>query len=326
LAKAARPADSHTCKLVKSEPYYSHMFRQAALPVGLLAVVYSLLLAAPGNAQFPPIPKGCSPPSGLLDLRDPSVPKVTIEHVDFDGPIHLPDSALAQAIADLNDQDWNARKPDWVDWFVEVGLKGAWQDRGYYKVQVAAEAHSLGGDAKGEKFLVTAHVTEGLQYHLGDLQFVNARPGESLHVSESQLRTAFPLREGELFNVGLVREGIEELTNLYVSQGYIDITATPEVKTDDKLQRASLVFDLDEQRQFRVGTLQIVGLDPSLEGSLRAAIRPGEIFSGHAIDDFLSQYQLPRPPGASLDVRRDARAGLVDLMLDFRPCPPVNSR
>lgn len=302
------------------------MCRQAVLPLCLLAVIYGLVLAAPSDAQFPPIPKGCSPPSGLLDLRDRSVPKVTIEHVDFEGPIHLPDSAVAQAIAEINDNDVSAGRRGWVDEFAEAGLKGAWQDRGYYRVNVAAEARSLGGDSSEERFLVTAHVTEGLQYHLGDLQFVNARPGEVTHFSEGQLRATFPIREGEVFGIGLVRKGIEELTKLYVSEGYVDFTATPEVQIDDKLQRISMVLDLDEQKQYRVGTLEIIGLDPNLEARLRAAIRPGELYNGHAIDDFIRQNELRRLRDNSLDVRRDVRVGIVNLTFDFRPCPPLNSR
>jgi hypothetical protein len=53
---------------------------------------------------------------------------------------------------------------------------------------------------------------EGLQYHLDDLRFANARPGDVTVFSESELRNVFPLREGELFNVALIRKGIEELT------------------------------------------------------------------------------------------------------------------
>jgi hypothetical protein len=43
-------------------------------------------------------------------------------------------------------------------------LRGAWQNLGYFRVKVSAEARSLGSDSNEERFLVTAHVDEGLQY------------------------------------------------------------------------------------------------------------------------------------------------------------------
>jgi outer membrane protein assembly factor BamA len=254
---------------------------RAVLPLGLLAVIYSLPFAASSYAQLPQLPKRCSPPPtevpGSVASSDAPQRRVIIEGVIFDAPTHLPDSVIAQAVAKANGNDWTTGNARWVDEFAEIGLSGAWQDRGYNHVQVAAEAKSIGGDSSEETFLVIAHVAEGLQYHLGDLQFVSVGPSEVPHFSESELRSVFPLREGELFNASLIRQGIEELTKLYWAQGYLDFTATPKIMTDENLQRVSLVFDLDEQKQFRVGSFEIVGLDPGLEARLRAVIRPGEM-------------------------------------------------
>jgi hypothetical protein len=302
------------------------MVRRAALPSGLLAVVYSLFFVVPTYAQLPQIPIGCSPPSGLLDLIDPSVPKVIVERVDFDGPIHLSDSVIRDAVAYLNDLDLSASHPGWIDQFTEIGLRGAWQDRGYFRAKVTAEAHSLGRDAGEERFLVTAHVAEGLQYHLGDLRFVDARPGDVRPFSDSKLRELFPLHEGEIFNVALVRKGLVELTKLYNSQGYADFVATPETQVDDNLQRISIVMHFDEGVQFRVRALDVVGVEPSLESRLRAIIRLDESYDPSSIDTFLRQNGLLRFPGEPLEATRNQAAGTVDLLFDFRPCPPINSR
>jgi hypothetical protein len=301
------------------------MPQKAALPLGLLAVICSLLLAAPSDAQFSQIPRGCPAPTSMLNLRNPSDPEVTLERVDFDGQIHLPDSAIAQAVAKVNDEHWDANNPGWVNWFTENGLWTAWQEHGYYKSKVTAEAHSLSRDASKEKFLVTAHVDEGLQYHLGDLQFVNDRPNEVTPFSDSQLRTAFPLHEGEVFNVLLVRRGIERLTKLYASQGYVDFTVTAATHIDDELQRISLVLDLDRQKQFRVGCLDISGLNPSVEARLRGVIALGEIYNPDVMNSFLKENQL-HPPDASFEIQRNQGAGTVDLIFDFRPCPPMSAR
>jgi len=312
------------------------MFRGAALLFSPLAVIYGLLLSAASYAQFPQIAKRCSPPSTLLRLstqtyadqtgqstdakHESSYPKVVIERIDFDGPMHLPDSVVAQVISDFNERQL-ATNLEWAAVLTEIGLRGAWQNRGYFRVKATMEAHSLGGNSNEERFLVTAHVDEGLQYHLGELRFVGGTA-----FPETQLREIFPLPEGDLFRVEPIRRGMEELTKLYGSQGYIDFTATPETEVDDWLQRISLVMRLDEQRQFRVGSFTILGLDPSVQTRLRWNIRPGEFFNYQAAADSFKWNKWLLPPYASLDdlqARRNTRTGIVDLVLDFRPCPPI---
>lgn len=313
---------------------------RATLPFGLLPVIYSLLFSTSSGAQVLQVPKRCTPPpvtdkvllrarsdQSTRDATSPSPPpeddgphrNVIIESIQFDGPIHLSDSDIARIISDANRGEWNANGSGWVDDLVQIGLRGAWQDRGYFKVKVNAEAHSLGGDSSVERFLVTAHVQEGLQYHLGDLRFV-----DGTGIPEAELRTVFPLHGGEIFNVSLIRAGIEALTKLYGSRGYIDFTAVPRTEVDDNLQRISLVMRLDEQKQFRIGKFEILGLTPNLEGRLSSIIRPGEIFDDQVVYDFFRTNKLALPSGVSfedMEALRNVKAGIVDLMFDFRPCP-----
>jgi len=307
------------------------MARRATLPVGLLAVICSLIYSAPGGAQSPPAPKRCSvaadaddnaPHGKRISAAEVDAPhrKVIIERIQFDGPIHLADTDIAQVIAETNQHDLDADGSGWVEELAEIGLRGAWQDHGYFRVKVTAEAQSLGGDSSEEHFLVKAHIDEGLQYHLGDLRFANAWSGDVMSFSESELRNAFPLREGELFNVALIRKGIEELTKLYNSQGYIDFTAVPDTDVDDQLQRISLAMGLDQQKQFRIRTVDAVGLKPGLEAILKSKLKPGEIFNPEVIEDFFEENKSILPADTSRDnfqVRRDVRVGTVDLFFNF---------
>ncbi len=200
-------------------------------------------------------------------------------------------------------------------------MRDAWQNRGYFKVYLTAEARSLGGNSTEERFLVTAHVEEGLQYHLRDIRF----RGDST-IPETELRAAIPIRNGDIFNVGLVRKGIGALTKLYNSHGYADFTTVPDTEIDDDLRPwISLMFVLDPEQQFRVGKVEIVGLAPKLEARLRGIARPGEIYNPEVIEDFLKENRQVLPSGLSLTddmhVFRNVKAGIVDLALDFRTCP-----
>jgi outer membrane protein assembly factor BamA len=321
------------------------MSTRSALSFGMLAVIYSLLFSSPDNAQIPEVPRRCSPPPALFPVNsrtlseptaekrsaatvDSSHRKITIDGITFDSPIHLPDSAVAQIVSHANASDWWTDSSDWIDELVEIGLRGAWQNQGYFRVKATAEAHPLGGDANYERFQVSAHVDEGLQYHLGDIR-LSAATGGSPSFLVGELRTAIPLRDGELFDVSKIREGIDKLMQFYGSQGYIDFTATPNIEIDDKLQRISLVMLLDEQKQFRVRHLEIAGREASTETRLRSIVRPGGIYNPQPVNDFLRNFFEENESVLPLDltvenvlqISRDVKMGTVDVAFDPRPCP-----
>ena len=78
---------------------------------------------------------------------------------------------------------------------------------------------------------------------------------------------------------------------------------------------------LDEQRQFRVGTVDIQGLDPVLEAKLRSLLVPGEVFNGPSIDTYFKENRPLIPRGMdNFEIRRNVRTGIVDLMFDPRLC------
>jgi hypothetical protein len=308
------------------------MARRVVLTIGLLAVMNALLICAPSRAQVQVVPQGCSSPSvpneqlranadekvENADGKDDASRKVIVERIEFDRPVHLSNSDVEQVIKTANESEWDADSLGWVDELAEIFLRGAWQDQGYFKIDLTARALSIGGDSNHERFLVAVHViNEGPQFHLGDIQFTGGTA-----ITEAELRQAFPLREGEFFNVARVREGLVVLTKLYGSLGYIDFTAVPETEIDENLQRISLVMRLDEQKQFRIGAVEIRGLDPSLEARLRSIIVPGEIVNMDPITAFLKENRSAQPPRGldNLGMRRDVRTGIVDVTFDPRSC------
>ena len=239
----------------------------------------------------------------------------------FDTPIHLPQSVVDQLIAHINEGDVSATDKNWLSEFLEFGVREAWQSRGYFRVVVDGKAEPLGGGPSEEHFRVLVHIDEGLQYHLGDIIFENAKS-----FSEGELRGLIPLQAGEIFDISKVMTGIEALTKKYGAIGYIDFTAVPETQIDDKLQRISLVLSLDEQKQYRIGVVNVTGLDAALEAVLRTELVAGEVFNPAVLLDFVKANRASLP--ASLhneglfEAKRSTRLGIVDLSFDFRPVSP----
>jgi Surface antigen variable number repeat len=294
-----------------------------AVPLGLLAVVCSILTPAPCPAQSPPPPKFCFPPP-IATVEEAPYRKVIVDHVEFDKPVRLSSAEIEPLIADANRIEYNAESDAWVDEFAEIELRGAWQNRGYFKIALSARAKSLGADSESERFVVLVHIeNEGPQYHVGIIQFAGGTAFQ-----EWELRNALPFHEGEIFDVESIRKAVEELTKLYGRQGYIDFTVVPDTVVDDNLQRISVVMRLNEQKQFRVGKVEIESLDTTLAARVRSLVIPGNIFDDRALVEFAKQNQMTLPPRFldRMEARRNVRVGIVDVSFDLRLCPDANPR
>jgi surface antigen-like variable number repeat protein len=308
------------------------MASRATLVLGLLAANCGLVASMPSWAQSSAVPPNCSSPAIVnvksqsnangkaqsSDGKEEAHRKVIIDRIEFDQPVQLSVSEVDQIIQDANEREMDADSLGWVDNLAEIQLRSAWQDQGYFKIAVDAHARSLGVDSDHERFLVAVHViNEGPQFHLGSLQFVGGTV-----FPDAELRQAFPMREGEIFSVKQVRAGIEALTKLYGAHGYIDFTAVPDTEVNNDLQRIDLVFQLDEQKQFHVGSFEITGLDPTLEARMRSVAVPGEAINMETITAFFKENHSVLPPRAldNLEIRRNVRIGIADLTFDARPC------
>ena len=303
----------------------------------LLSLVYGLFSSAPARAQLPERWKPCSPYPTLADeisdmraetraktqAKTPQ-PKIIIDDLKFEGAIHLPQEILSRLIAEIKNTEFEGGSR-WLSEMAEVPVTSAWQNQGYFTVQVTSESQVLSRDSASQHVSVTVHVKEGPQYRLGEItfRFAQDQSGVPAEFPREELRQQIPLREGDLFNVEKIREGLDALRLLYGSKGYIDFTSEPITRVDDA-QTISVTIVLSEEKQYRVGSIEILGLDPSLESRLRSLIRPGDIMNFGLIEKFYKENRSALPPGASTkddEFPRDVRTATVALRFDFRSCP-----
>lgn len=193
------------------------MARHVIPALGPLALICGLIWPAPTWAQSPPTNQSCYPPpasseklqrnaDGKEQNKDQNSDggssihrKVIVDRIDFDHPVHLSDSDVEQIIRTTNEMelDADADSRPWVDELTEVGLRNVWQDQGYFKILLTAQARPIGGDSEHERFVVAVHVeNEGPQFHLGEIRFTGDKG-----LPEAKLRQVIPLREGEIFSV-----------------------------------------------------------------------------------------------------------------------------
>jgi outer membrane protein assembly factor BamA len=307
----------------------------------LAGFVCALVCSPPVHAQLPPRLERCLPyPTYQREIKtmdeevaartgmNESRQRIIVDDVKFDGPIHVSDAVRQQVVSDLKQHHFNDNsdsKSAWLGEIQPVGLMGVWQDQGYFKVEATAKEEFIRNDSTGKHVRIIAHINEGPQFRLGDVQFRSSDPAEPLAFGPEELRRLIPMADGDIFSATKIREGLDALRHLYASHGYIDFVATPLTDIDDSRQRISLVMALEQQKQFRVASVEVYGLDQKMETLLKSKLKPGDVYNWQVVEDFLKQNASALPPHIShldIELHRDVRRGTVAFRFNiFQGCP-----
>ena len=292
----------------------------------------------------------CNTPNASCDGGIPfsrRTPRIYIDSLTFDGPIHLSAASLKQLLSTVKDNKFNSdfTSPEEI----EEWLRSPWRNEGYFKVEVSVKAAPVGGD--DGRYAITAHVDEGLQYRLGRIDFradsdpdsadygtpgkpLPRRRASSEDTPDSvelasrpvfpleELRNLIPLQEGDIFSAEKVREGLDALKRLYGAHGYIDFVAAPNTEIDDGQQTVSLLFYLAEEKQYRIGKIEVNGLDAKSESALIWKIKTGDVFNNEALQAFFEENQSNFPADSYWDptIVRHPKTGTVDVEFTFKSC------
>jgi outer membrane protein assembly factor BamA len=318
------------------------MWRRGYLLFTLACTVCVLLCSSPISAQISRRLDRCLPYPSLADEIDdmreevrakiaatagaPAAPRtVVIDDVKFDGPTHLPDATRERLVAELKLRTFEADS-GWLEEVQAVSIRSAWLDAGFFKVAPTATVQVISTDPAVQHVSLTVHLDEGLQYRLGDVGFRSSDPTSPLVFSNEELRKLLQMREGDLLSVDKIREALDAMKRLYGSHGFIDFVATPITYIDDERARVSLMIEVDQQKQFRVGKIEVFGLNPALEELLRSKLKPSDIFNNDLITNFLTENKSSLPPDVSsenIEFHRNVARGMVDLRFNFQTCPQL---
>jgi outer membrane protein assembly factor BamA len=250
--------------------------------------------------------------------------KINIMGVEFRGEDALPPDLQAKLTDNIQHSNISiaSAAPD-SDRFIELGevvVKGFLEDLGYLTATVDTTPYLVSSEETRRSYVVALTIETGPQYRLHRLNFEGFSAFEA-----SELRKQIDLSPGDLFNVSKVRGAMDSLTKLYSSRGYIDMTPEPVMKLDKEHQQIDLVLKLDEGKQYRLASFEVLGLGArEEEEALKSMFQSGEPFDQQRLRTLLSENKQLLPDGASPFYfpaeRRDTRNGTVDVVLDFRAC------
>ena len=163
--------------------------------------------------------------------------KFVLGDLKIEGDVHDRDGVRARILKEWKNREYDDGKK-LADEVMTGGIRKDFQERGYFKVLAHDPVSQPMGLSDGkQRILLLVSVEEGDQYRLGTLTIQNVPPDQALSISAATLRDQFHLRNGDLFNVTEIRDGMGRLKQLYGSRGYADVKAAPDTEVDKAARR-----------------------------------------------------------------------------------------
>jgi outer membrane protein insertion porin family len=225
-----------------------------------------------------------------------------------------------------------------LDEDMEVGIRGLYQDHGYFKVVVdvkdlmTVDENKSGiplpipviGSKHGKATNITISIEEGEQYRMGKLTFRSSDPDQGLIFKPDVLARVFPLKQGDIFDADKIRKSLDNYRKLYGEYGYIDFTAEPSFDVNDDAKVVNLTLAFDQQKQFFVRRIEFSGNTTTRDKVIRREILldEGQVFNNRYWElsllrlNQLGYFDTIKPENAEL--KRNVKAGTVDIKLKVK--------
>ena len=218
---------------------------------------------------------------------------------------------------------------------IEVGIRGIYQDNGYFKVLVKdpilenidTNGWRLGvpvvmGRSSGKAVNITIPIEEGNKYTMGTLRIASSDPDKALSLKVEALKGAFPLKQGDVFSTAKIRKALEDYTKIYGQYGFIDFVPTPETDIDEAAKKIDVTMKFDEGKQYYVRRIDFSGNTTTRDKVIRRQllIDEGQLFNKRAWElSVLRINQLDYfdklDPDKAVEIKRNQKQGTVDLLL-----------
>lgn len=254
--------------------------------------------------------------------------KISIESVEFRGNSQLSQATQDEIVHRLKSLSYD----DTADLKAQVDLevRNNLETRGYFEMEDTITITPVSAELE-DKYRVVADVRSGEIFRAGTIQMVNARGNEVLlGIAPSTLRELFSLREGDVFDVPAIRDGIQKMARAYGEQGYLDATIAPEFEVNDAEHTVALTLRIDEQVQYRIGGVEALGVDGEMKNEFQSTVKTGDVLNSRTFGAFLSKFVREHgdalPPEVSyrdVRMRHDVRARTVLIQVDFRSCEQI---
>ena len=287
------------------------------------ATILLLVWSSSARAQLPTRVENCFPVTTPVQETSEPLKAISFKNVKLKSSTPPPISEQ-EVLAEMQAAPAIENSADWPQDAVTL-IRQIFQHHGYFRATVDDPYVKRITDSETEEVVtITVHVDTGKQYLFDHIEFANAT-----EFDDERLRGFFPIGQGEILDTDKLSRGIEAMRRAYAERGFINFSELPGFTFDEVTSTISLKLNIDEGKQFRIGTFEIVGLAPAVAETLidSSELKPGSIFNTRSIEALFERNKSVFPAGAKpeSDTERkiDEQRSIVNLKIDLRRCPPT---
>ena len=244
-----------------------------------------------------------------------------VAKVAFTGVQKVGAAILQDAAQPLLGKDFDS---SFVNQFANRSIVRVYRQHGYLRARFGdSTVQPLKGEGPPNALLVTLPVTEGEQYRLKEIVW----SGESV-IPNADLVKSIRQAPGGVVDAIQLEQDVFALPMLYHDKGYLTANIVPEASLDDATHAAVYKIMIRQGDLFRMGKLEISGVDATHARSLLklCRLRTGDPFKKSELDAFVRQVLdvLSRLPlGSSVSPRLDPHydTKTVDVTVIITPGP-----
>jgi outer membrane protein insertion porin family len=244
---------------------------------------------------------------------------ILIHQVEFKGAAQVDAAALQVAAQPLIARDYEQSA---VAAFAESDLTPLYGQRGYLRVAFGGPtARIVKTGGAGTSVAVTIAINEGPRYRLREIRWT----GNSVFPA-SELAKSIHVASGEPVNATQLQMDLEGVQDAYAAKGYLLAAITPKPTLDHAARSASYELQVREGELFRMGKLEITGVEPFRAEALKKGCRlkAGDAYDKSYWKEFIrdsGRYLSVTPSGWKVDFKQSVyEAGkTVDVTIGFLP-------
>ena len=204
---------------------------------------------------------------------------------------------------------------------LEERVQALFKNRGYLIMQVKSfRVKPVDPIGVPKPAMLEADVLEGPRFRLAEINFTGNHA-----FTADELRSKFLLKQGDLLARDKIAGGLDDLRQLYVSHGFLDLTMIPEVQIPSD-GTAILAISILEGVQYHMGKLGIFAKKEAAESLLSKWELPeGAVFDRTYLDKYIGSNRSLLPPEFQrehVQIVRDCPDATVDVRLPVDAMDP----
>jgi len=252
-------------------------------------------------------------PKGQLEVVFQPAALPAVAQVKFVGNRAIATPALQQAIAGAGIGALYT-EPRFRQ-ILDASIRPQYEALGYMRVNFPQIETTPASDVKGIN--VTVHITEGPVFKLREVNITGEMADNPRLAKEGAFRI------NETVDMHAIDEGAKRIEKYLKRRGFMDASAKVQPKVDDKSKTVDVAVNVDPGPQYRMGKLDIEGLDITSEPQIRKmwALAEKAPFDFEYPDSFLADMPnvLDNLGRTRSTIKPDPGTLTVDVILTFSP-------